>query len=53
MSGRSIANSPPLFAPTVDLGAIGFFVAIAGGFRACAMLTAAAVCRVKEPPHCQ
>jgi hypothetical protein len=32
-----------------DLGAIGFFVAIAGGFCAYAALTAAAMCRVKTP----
>ena len=33
----------------LDLGAIGFFVAIAGGFCAYAALTAAAMFRVKEP----
>jgi putative MATE family efflux protein len=33
----------------LDLGAIGFFVAIAGGFCAYAALTAAAIYRVKEP----
>ena len=33
----------------LDLGAIGFFVAIAGGFCAYAALTAAAICRVREP----
>ena len=33
----------------LDLGAIGFFVAIAGGFCAYAALTAAAMYRVKEP----
>ena len=33
----------------LDLGAIGFFVAIAGGFCAYAALTAAAICRVSEP----
>jgi Na+-driven multidrug efflux pump len=33
----------------LDLGAIGFFVAVAGGFCAYAALTAAAVYRVKEP----
>ena len=32
-----------------DLGATGFFVAIAVGFGAYAALTAAAMCRVKEP----
>ena len=32
------------------LGAIGFFVAIAGGFCAYAALTATAMFRVKEPP---
>jgi len=33
----------------LDLGPIGFFVAIAGGFCAYAALTVAAMCRVKEP----
>jgi hypothetical protein len=33
----------------LDLGASGVFVAIAGGFCAYAALTAAAMCRVKEP----
>jgi MATE family, multidrug efflux pump len=33
----------------LDLGAIGFFCAIAGGFCAYAALTAAAMARVKEP----
>jgi len=33
----------------LDLGAIAFFVAVAGGFCAYAALTAAAVYRVKEP----
>jgi hypothetical protein len=33
----------------LDLGAIGFFVAIAGGFCTYATLTAAAMYRVKEP----
>jgi len=33
----------------LDLGAIGFFVAIAGGFCAYAALTSAAIFRVKEP----
>jgi Na+-driven multidrug efflux pump len=33
----------------LDLGAIGFFIAIAGGFCAYAALTAVAMCRVKEP----
>jgi hypothetical protein len=33
----------------LDLGAIGFFVAIAGGFCAYAALTAVAMFRVKEP----
>src|SRR6202047_4317434 len=33
----------------LDLGAIGFFVAIAGGFCAYAALTAAAMFKVKEP----
>jgi putative MATE family efflux protein len=33
----------------LDLGAIGFFVAIAGGFCAYAALTAAAIFKVKEP----
>jgi Na+-driven multidrug efflux pump len=34
----------------LDLGAIGFSVAIAGGFGAYAALTAVAMFRVKEPP---
>lgn len=34
----------------LDLGAIGFFVAIASGFVAYAALTVAAMARVKEPP---
>jgi MATE family, multidrug efflux pump len=33
----------------LDLGAVGFFVAIAGGFCAYAALTAVAVLRVAEP----
>src|SRR4029077_3892811 len=33
----------------LNLGAIGFFAAIAGGFCAYAALTAAAMFRVKEP----
>ena len=33
----------------LDLGAIGFFVAIAGGFCAYAALTSAAIFRVREP----
>jgi hypothetical protein len=33
----------------LDLGAIGFFVAIAGGFCAYAALTAAAASRVQVP----
>ena len=33
----------------LELGAIGFFVAIAGGFCAYGALTAAAIYRVKEP----
>ena len=33
----------------LDLGEIGFFVAIAGGFCAYAALTAAAILRVKKP----
>jgi hypothetical protein len=33
----------------LDLGAIGFFVAIAGGFCAYAALTSAAIFRVKKP----
>ena len=33
----------------LDLGAIGFFAAIAVGFAAYAALTTAAVCRVKQP----
>jgi Na+-driven multidrug efflux pump len=33
----------------LDLGAIGFFVAIAGGFCAYAAMTAAAMLRVKAP----
>jgi hypothetical protein len=33
----------------LDLGAIGFFIAIAGGFCAYAALTAAAMFRVKQP----
>ena len=37
----------------LDLGVIGFFVAVAGGFCAYAALAAAAVMRVKEPSHRQ
>jgi putative MATE family efflux protein len=37
----------------LDLGTIGFFVAIAGGFCAYGALTAAAMFRVKEPQHRQ
>jgi hypothetical protein len=33
----------------LDLGAIGFFVAVAGGFCAYAALTCAAMFRVAEP----
>ena len=33
----------------LDLGAIGFFIAIAGGFCTYAALTAAAILRVKKP----
>jgi Na+-driven multidrug efflux pump len=35
----------------LDLGVIGFFVSVAGGFCAYAALTAAAMVRVKEPPR--
>ena len=33
----------------LDLGAVGFFIAIAGGFCAYAALTSAAMVRVREP----
>ena len=47
MSDASIGNSLPITG--LDLGATGFFVAIAGGFCAFAALTAIAMLRVKEP----